>query len=91
MAETVSREDLEFLETTDRLLRDGLTIAQIAERQGCAPGTVTYRLHRHTLRVETLSWLADKRTGQTLAEMIAAGELLTDDEPAPEPAAEAVA
>lgn len=83
MPERIDSDELAFLRRVDEGLESGLTISEVADREGVAPGTITYRLARRGLRVETTARVVDRRSGQSLHDLLRSGIFVTDEAPLP--------
>jgi hypothetical protein len=79
MPEILSRAEWEFLNEVDRLGSEGVPLNEIARRHGVAPATVSYRMNSHGLTASSSTRVVDRRTGRTLGEMLAAGEIVLED------------
>lgn len=77
--------DLAFLSQVDELGRIGLTQKAVAQELGIPLETLRTRILRTGLRLAPACRVIDTRTGKTLPELLASGELVA------EPAGEEVA
>lgn len=78
MPEIVPQDELEFLRDVARLAREGKSLTETAELKGVAPGTITYRLMRRGLAWNTTADVVDRRTGETIDQLLDRGEIVVD-------------
>ena len=90
MPEIISRAEFEFLAEVDRLGATGVELQEIARSKGIAPSTITHRVNRRGLATSKQTRVVDRRTGRTLEELVADGEIVIAAD-APSAEAEAVA
>jgi hypothetical protein len=82
----VSREDYELLQTLARREGQETTLSDIAEELGATHGNLRYRLTRMGLRPATLFGVRTSLGNRPLSDLLASGEIVADDAPAPQEA-----
>jgi hypothetical protein len=82
MPELMSQEEFAFLADVDRLGAEGVELQEIAQQKGIHPSTITFRVNRRGLAARKFTRIIDRRTGRTLEQLVADGEIVVSDSPA---------